>query len=88
MALTQDYTEAKQGFTGQLLCANAYWRVEQVIFSKLEATATVNAYNFPGKTLLASRLLVFVPTINDQNPIKQAYLHLKTLPEFSDATDC
>jgi len=26
--------------------------------------------------------------INAENPIKQAYLHLKTLPEFSDATDC
>jgi hypothetical protein len=22
------------------------------------------------------------------NPIKQAYLHLKTLPEFADAIDC
>jgi len=26
--------------------------------------------------------------INGENPIKQAYLHLKALPEFSDATDC
>lgn len=26
--------------------------------------------------------------INGENPIKQAYLHLKTLPEFSDAIDC
>lgn len=26
--------------------------------------------------------------INGENPIKQAYLHLKTLPEFSDAVDC
>lgn len=26
--------------------------------------------------------------INGENPIKQAYLHLKTLPEFADATDC
>lgn len=24
---------------------------------------------------------------SSENPIKQAYLHLKTLPEFSDATD-
>lgn len=26
--------------------------------------------------------------IDGENPIKQAYLHLKTLPEFSDAVDC
>jgi hypothetical protein len=26
--------------------------------------------------------------INGENPIKQAYLHLKTLPEFAGAVDC
>lgn len=26
--------------------------------------------------------------INGENPISQAYDHLKTLPEFSDAVDC
>ena len=26
--------------------------------------------------------------INGENPIKQAYLYLKTLPEFASATDC
>jgi hypothetical protein len=26
--------------------------------------------------------------LDDSNPIKQAYLHLKTLPEFADAVDC
>lgn len=26
--------------------------------------------------------------LNGENPIKQAYLHLKTLPEFADAVDC
>jgi hypothetical protein len=27
-------------------------------------------------------------TLDGENPIKQAYEHLKTLPEFSGATDC
>lgn len=26
--------------------------------------------------------------ISGENPIKQAYLHLKSLPEFTDAVDC
>jgi hypothetical protein len=26
--------------------------------------------------------------IDGDNPIAQAYLHLKTLPEFAGATDC
>lgn len=30
----------------------------------------------------------FTPDLDGHNFIKQAYLHLKTLPEFADATDC
>jgi hypothetical protein len=30
----------------------------------------------------------FVPDLDGPNFIRQAYLHLKTLPEFADATDC
>jgi hypothetical protein len=26
--------------------------------------------------------------MNGSNPFKQAYLHLKTLPQFADAVDC
>jgi hypothetical protein len=26
--------------------------------------------------------------IDGDNPIRQAYLHLKTLPEFANAVDC
>jgi len=26
--------------------------------------------------------------LDGENPIKQAYIHLKTLPEFADAVDC
>lgn len=30
----------------------------------------------------------FLLDLEGPNPIKQAYLHLKSLPEFADATDC
>jgi hypothetical protein len=30
----------------------------------------------------------FKPDLNGENFIAQAYNHLKTLPEFSDSTDC
>jgi hypothetical protein len=30
----------------------------------------------------------FAPNLDGANFIKQAYEHLKTLPEFSGATDC
>ena len=30
----------------------------------------------------------FVPALDGDNFIRQAYLHLKTLPEFANAVDC
>lgn len=30
----------------------------------------------------------FAPALDGDNFIRQAYLHLKTLPEFAGATDC
>ena len=35
-----------------------------------------------------SKLKDTVYVLDGPNPIKQAYLHLKTLPEFADAIDC
>ena len=37
---------------------------------------------------LAERSYSFSANLDGPNFIKQAYLYLKTLPEFSDATDC
>lgn len=37
---------------------------------------------------LAQREFVFHPDMDGPNFIKQAYEHLKTLPEFSGAVDC
>lgn len=35
-----------------------------------------------------SKAFDFSVDLEGPNPIKQAYLHLKTLPEFADAIDC
>lgn len=37
---------------------------------------------------IGSREYKFTLNLDGPNPIKQAYLHLKTLSEFADATDC
>ena len=36
----------------------------------------------------SSSSFTYLYDLNGPNPIKQAYLHLKTLPEFADAIDC
>jgi hypothetical protein len=68
---------------------DAYHRVECTQVSKDTMTFQVRAYKDN------SGLPHFVDTsfncaydIRGNNPIAQAYQHLKTLPEFAGATDC
>jgi acyl-CoA thioesterase len=86
MALEKNLTITKDGFNGSLVAKNAYWKVQKVLGDKALISAEVVAI-VNGKvvdTISAS----FVPDMDGKNFIAQAYDHLKTLPEFSGATDC
>ena len=52
--------------------------------------ATVQLYCDNGTMLLIRTESHWMPTdlSSSDNPIRQAYLHLKTLPEFANAVDC
>jgi hypothetical protein len=71
----------EQTFTG-------YVRVDKVNGSKNVMTASVGFYkdNAEGEMIKAEGF-VFTPSL-ESNFIKQAYEHLKTLPEFAGAIDC
>lgn len=69
---------------------DAYLRVENVIInSKIQIAfhlgSYVNPNNLPSFT---SRSFVCSYDIFGDNPIKQAYLYVKSLPEYADAVDC
>lgn len=64
---------------------DAYIKVEAVDATKQSATATVT-YKDGAKYL--TKQFVFAPSLEESNFIKQAYEHLKTLPEFAGAIDC
>ena len=85
MALTKNTTTVHA-----LEIANAYFRVESVcLISKTAIQYSVQAYKDSTQwhafwnTQMSSTY-----DITGENPIKQAYEYLKTLPEFADATDC
>jgi hypothetical protein len=42
----------------------------------------------PGTAMLRQDTYSCDLDIDGENPVRQAYLHLKTLPEFAGATDC
>lgn len=85
MALQMQLT-TEQGF----VAPNAYLRVEKVLASKSSATATVCAYkdsNTDNVVEIWSKSYQLGVDLDGDNFIAQAYLYLKTLPEFSGAID-
>jgi len=69
--------------------SNAYVRIDSISIRKgAIGNAVVKFFVEPTKAPFESRDFIFLYELDGPNPIKQAYLHLKTLPEFADAVDC
>jgi hypothetical protein len=85
MALKKTKTTA-QGFTAD----NAYFRVEEVkLASKDKIAFSVRGYkDDSGLPAFEDCLLSCDYNLNGSNPIAQAYMHVKNLPEFAGAVDC
>ncbi len=68
----------------------AYSRIENVtLTAKDKITFHVRYYVLKEKVpFFTEKVFGCDYDLNGENPIKQAYLHLKTLPEFADAVDC
>jgi hypothetical protein len=74
-----------------LTATNAYHRVENVRLDKVSIAFSMVSYSEHLETMpfpFNTKTYSCVYDINGENPIKQAYLYLKTLPEFLNATDC
>lgn len=69
---------------------DAYHRVEAVhIESKTSISFNVRSYkDNSGLPFFQESVVQSWYDISGENPISQAYAHLKTLPEFTDAVDC
>lgn len=68
---------------------DAYHRVEGVSFpTKDTMRFHCRSYVAADKPFIAEVVYTIGYTLDGDNPIRQAYLHLKTLPEFAGATDC
>lgn len=71
------------------VCEDAYHRVEGVrLDGKNKILFQVRTYKEPASASFADRSYDCGYSLDGDNPIKQAYQHLKTLPEFADAQDC
>ncbi|OMD08402.1 hypothetical protein [Paenibacillus odorifer] len=74
--------------------ASAYVRIDTISGSKDSISIGLNYYVnknavTEGKPFFKTEQYLFIPSVDDSsaNFIKQGYEHLKSLPEFSEATD-
>lgn len=87
MAMSKDFT-FKSKYGVDVVVSNCYIKVDSVNVTKSSATAIINFINSEKSCVIEELLCQFAYDITGENPIRQAYLHLKTLPEFLNATDC
>ena len=89
MALTTALT-LTDNFGVDVTLSNLYIRINRIEGSKESLIATAGLYQNNGAKLISNSTYIFQPSVaaGSANFIQQAYLHLKTLPEFADAVDC
>jgi hypothetical protein len=71
-----------------LTIPDAYIRVASVNGSKQIVGIKVEFCSGPDGEIIREQSYTFTPDMTGGNFIKQAYLHLKSLEYFADATDC
>lgn len=88
MALSKKIEYRPPGLSGPVVVENAYCKVVHVAGDKSAIEYTVAVFeNEKSAASIYSNKYMFAPNLDD-NFIKQAYKHLKTLEEFSNAKDC
>lgn len=87
MALQKTVT-LKTNFGTEAEFTNAYVRVDSVKIEKNFAQALVQTHKEKDGQVLEQKGYSFEYNLNGFNPIAQTYIYLKSLSEFSDATNC
>jgi len=86
MALSKNI--ALKAFGKTLNFDDAYIKVSNLTGTKNQVDAKICIFSVKDGELLETQYARFVPDMGGANFIKQAYEHLKTLPEFAGSTDC
>lgn len=87
MALNKSMT-LKSNFNQDIVFNSTYIKINKIAGGKSAISAEVNIYDKKDGTVLQTSTCSFAPSLDGDNFIKQAYNHLKTLPEFVGASDC
>ena len=86
MAIRTSIKKTEPGFVGELVANDVYVKVSGIYGSK--DSISFQAIGIANDQQIFSGSFSFAPTLEGDNFIKQAYAHLKTLPDFAGAVDC
>ena len=86
MALEQSISFKTQ--YGDITVDGVYIKVCQVTASKTDGSAHVRFYKGKDGNLLKEYNIDFPVNLDGRNFIEQAYVHMKTLPDFAQAVSC
>lgn len=87
MAITKNML-LLDNFDKEVSFPEAYIKILEVFTSKSKTRLAYGIYQEANGRLLKEGSEVFEIDLEAANPIKQAYIYLKSLPEFTGATDC
>ena len=76
------------GISDSQVNVNSYAKVVKVSGDKTNVSYNVEFLTMGNKQRIKNLEFAFVPKTPGKDFIAQAYDHMKTLPEFSGATDC
>lgn len=65
-----------------------YIKVEKIVGGKNSVRATVIYVDSDTKDKIAEKTYEFIPTLDGDNFIRQAYEYIKSLPDFEGSEDC
>lgn len=71
-----------------IVVEDAYCRVENATVTKQTSSFVLAIYADKNKPVVLQKHFLMEYSLEGENPIKQAYLYLKTLPGFEGAEDC
>jgi len=86
MALKKTLTRQNQ-FGEMSTLSNCYIRVGSFSGNKENVNFKIDVLSSDKTKSYLTETYSFAPQMNNENIVAQAYVHLKTLPDFSDAED-
>jgi len=78
----------KNNFNDDVIFNNIYTKIEMISGNKEKIRVDLIYKRQSDELIVLKQCYFFVPDLNGNNFIAQAYEHLKTLPEFSGVVDC